>query len=381
MFKKILIANRGEIACRVIKTAKAMGIPCVAVYSTIDAKALHVQLADEAYLLGDAPSQDSYLCIDKIIAIAKQSGAEAIHPGYGFLSENAEFANACQKEKIVFIGPSAEAIDSMGNKSKAKEIMSKAGIPCIPGYHGDNQDSDFLLKEAEKIGFPVLIKATQGGGGKGMRKVDAAKQFKEALASAQREAKASFGDSHVLLEKYLEHPRHIEIQVMADNQNNAVYLFERDCSIQRRHQKIIEEAPAIGITETLRKKMGQAAVEAAKAIYYRGAGTLEFLVDIHGNFYFMEMNTRLQVEHPVTEMITGLDLVAWQFNIAAGLPLPCQQNDLTIHGHAIEVRLYAEDPQNDFLPATGTIHYLSWPNIDCARIDSGIRAKDKGTPQ
>jgi 3-methylcrotonyl-CoA carboxylase alpha subunit len=377
MFKKILIANRGEIACRIMRTAQRMGIHCIAVYSTIDENALHVQMADEAYLLGNAPSVDSYLCGDKIIAIAKKYGAEAIHPGYGFLSENADFAAACERAKIVFIGPTPAAILAMGSKSKAKEIMTKAKVPCTPGYHGDKQDADFLLQEAKKIGFPVLIKATMGGGGKGMRRVDDAKQFKDALASAQREALSSFGDKNVLLEKYVLNPRHIEIQVMADNHNNALYLFERDCSIQRRHQKIIEEAPGLGISDSLRRKMGDTAVTATKAIGYRGAGTIEFLLDDQGQFYFMEMNTRLQVEHPVTEMITGFDLVAWQLHIAHNEPLGYQQKDLTLHGHAIEVRLYAEDAQNDFLPATGTIHYLSWPKTrKNVRIDSGIQEKD-----
>ncbi len=377
MFKKILIANRGEIACRIMRTAQQMGIHCIAVYSTIDENALHVQMADEAHLLGDAPSADSYLCGDKIIAIAQKTGAEAIHPGYGFLSENADFAVACEKAKITFIGPTPAAILAMGSKSKAKEIMTKAKVPCTPGYHGEKQDAAFLLQEAKKIGFPVLIKATLGGGGKGMRRVDDAKQFKEALESAQREALSSFGDNRVLLEKYVLNPRHIEIQVMADNHNNAIYLFERDCSIQRRHQKIIEEAPGLGIADNLRHKMGDTAVTAAKAIGYRGAGTIEFLLDDQDQFYFMEMNTRLQVEHPVTEMITGFDLVSWQLHIAYGKVLPYQQQDLKLQGHAIEVRLYAEDAKNDFLPATGTIHYLSWPPLSKnVRIDSGIQEKD-----
>jgi 3-methylcrotonyl-CoA carboxylase alpha subunit len=377
MFKKILIANRGEIACRVMRTAQQMGIHCIAVYSTIDENALHVQMADEAHLLGDAPSADSYLCGDKIIAIAQKTGAEAIHPGYGFLSENASFAAACEKAKITFIGPTPAAILAMGSKSEAKNIMTKAQVPCTPGYHGERQDADFLLQEAKKIGFPVLIKAALGGGGKGMRRVDDAKQFKEALESAQREASSSFGDNRVLLEKYVLNPRHIEIQIMADNHNNAIYLFERDCSVQRRHQKIIEEAPGLGISDSLRRKMGDTAVTAAKAIGYRGAGTIEFLLDDQEQFYFMEMNTRLQVEHPVTEMITGFDLVAWQLHIAYGEPLTYQQKDLKLHGHAIEVRLYAEDANNDFLPATGIIHYLSWPALSKnVRIDSGIQEKD-----
>ncbi len=381
MFQKILIANRGEIACRIMQTAQKMGIQCVAVYSTIDEHALHVQMADEAYWLGDAPSQDSYLRGDKIIAIAKKSQAEAIHPGYGFLSENADFAEACLKAGLVFIGPSPKAILAMGDKSKAKAIMEKAQIPCTPGYHGDNQDADFLLKEAQKIGFPVLIKAAQGGGGKGMRKVENARAFKEALESAQREATSSFGDNTVLLEKYLENPRHIEIQIMADNHGNAVYLFERDCSIQRRHQKIIEEAPAIDLPSDLRRKMGETAVMAAKAIGYSGAGTLEFLVNDADTFYFMEMNTRLQVEHPVTEIITGLDLVAWQLKIAANAPLPCSQDDIKAQGHAIEVRLYAEDPSHDFLPAIGQIRYLSWPTAsDTVRVDSGVEQDDTISP-
>ncbi len=377
MFEKILIANRGEIACRVMKTAQALGIRCVAVYSKIDQNALHVQMADEAYLLGEAPSQDSYLKGERIIQIAKKAGAQAIHPVYGFLSENASFAKACEDQGLVFIGPSAAAITAMGSKSAAKKIMGEAKIPLIPGYHGDNQEPDFLGQEAQKMGFPVLIKAIMGGGGKGMRLVENPKEFKDALNGARREALAAFGNDIVLLEKYLVDPRHIEIQIMADTLGNAVYLFERDCSIQRRHQKVIEEAPASKLSERLRQTMGKAAVTAAKAIDYHGAGTLEFLVDKDENFYFMEMNTRLQVEHPVTEMITGLDLVAWQLQIAAGLPLPLQQADLKLQGHAIELRLYAEDPNHEFLPATGHIDYLSWPKTSAeVRIDTGVREND-----
>lgn len=377
MFAKILIANRGEIACRVIRTAYKLGIQCVAVYSEADADALHVKRSDEAYCIGPAPAVESYLRGDKILEIAKKSGAQAIHPGYGFLSENAEFAEQCAKAKIVFIGPSANAIRTMGSKSEAKKIMAKAGVPLVPGYHEDAQDLKTLHNAADKIGYPVLLKAVAGGGGKGMRIVHKAEDFAAALAATQREAKASFGDDHVLIEKYLTKPRHIEIQIFADSKKHVVYLFERDCSIQRRHQKIIEEAPAPGITDKLRKQMGETAIEAARAIGYIGAGTIEFLLDEDGKFYFMEMNTRLQVEHPVTEMITGQDLVEWQLKVANGEALPLKQNELKINGHAFEARIYAEDPNHDFLPSIGQIKYLKTPHLDQhVRIDTGIAQDD-----
>ena len=373
MFDTILIANRGEIACRVIRTARRLGIRTVAVYSDADASALHVAMADEAYHIGPAPARESYLRGDAILEVAARSGAQAIHPGYGFLSENAEFAEACATAGVVFIGPPTGAIRAMGSKSAAKAIMEEARVPLVPGYHGENQDPEFLRQEAERIGFPVLIKASAGGGGKGMRAVREAAEFPDALASAKREAQASFGDDRVLLEKYLTKPRHVEIQVFADTLGNAVHLFERDCSIQRRHQKVLEEAPAPGMKPALREKMGEAAVAAARAIGYVGAGTVEFLLDEDGSFYFMEMNTRLQVEHPVTEMITGQDLVEWQLLVAAGSPLPCGQKELTIGGHAIEARIYAEDPSKDFLPSIGRLAHLR-PPVESAnvRIDTGV---------
>ncbi len=381
MFKKILIANRGEIACRIMRTAQSLGIQTVAIYSVADSQALHVQMADEAYCVGPAPSQESYLQQHTIIDIARQVNVDAIHPGYGFLSENAAFAALCAKHNIVFIGPTTEAIAAMGNKSQAKKIMHEAQVPLLPGYHGEDQSPDKLLAEAEAIGFPVLIKAASGGGGKGMRIVNHAKEFAAALASAQREALASFADDTMLIEKYLTNPRHIEIQVFADNHGNAIHLFERDCSIQRRHQKIVEEAPATNFSAKLREQMGTAAINAAKAIDYRGAGTVEFLLNDDGQFYFMEMNTRLQVEHPVTELITGVDLVAWQLQIANGEPLPRQQADIHCQGHAIEVRIYAEDPLNDFLPCTGNITYLATPEpSDNLRIDTGISEGNTITP-
>lgn len=381
MFKRILIANRGEIACRIIRTAQRLGIQCIAVYSSADANALHVKLADEAYCIGPAPSSESYLCIDKIVAIAKQSYAQAIHPGYGFLSENADLAEACLKANIVFIGPSAPAIRAMGSKSEAKKIMEKAGVALVPGYHADAQDIQTLQTAADAIGYPILLKAAAGGGGKGMRIVWQSHELTDAVAATKREAKASFNNDHILLEKYLINPRHIEMQIFADMQGNTIHLFERDCSIQRRHQKILEEAPAPGISTELRKHIGTAAVTAAKAINYVGAGTIEFLLDAHGNYYFMEMNTRLQVEHPVTEMITGLDLVEWQLKIACGEPLPLTQDQLKIQGHALEARIYAEDPNNDFLPATGQINHLATPSQTThIRIDSGIQAGDVINP-
>lgn len=378
MFDTILIANRGEIACRIIATAKRLGIRTVAVYSEADADSRHVQLADEAVLIGPAPARDSYLCADKIIAAARRSGARAIHPGYGFLAENADFARACSAAGLTFIGPPASAIDAMGDKSRAKKLMETAGVPLVPGYHGEDQDPELLLQQAERVGFPLLLKASAGGGGKGMRVVESAEEFPAALAAAKRESLSAFGDERMLLERYLRRPRHVEIQVFADTQGNCIHLFERDCSVQRRHQKVIEEAPAPGMNEELRGQMTSAAIAAAKAIDYVGAGTIEFLLDEDGSFYFMEMNTRLQVEHPVTELISNQDLVAWQLRIACGEPLPCSQDQLSIDGHAIEVRLYAEDPLRDFLPATGRLQHLrlppAGPNL---RIDSGVQQGDQ----
>jgi 3-methylcrotonyl-CoA carboxylase alpha subunit len=373
MPRKLLIANRGEIACRVIKTARRMGIATVAVYSDADANALHVKHADEAYHIGAPAPKDSYLRTDRLLEVIAQSGADSVHPGYGFLSENASFADALEKASCVFVGPPASAIRAMGSKSEAKKIMGKAGVPLVPGYHGEDQDPDLLAAEADKIGYPVLIKASAGGGGKGMRAVEKASDFKDALISCKREAASSFGDDHCLIEKLIVKPRHVEIQVFADSHGNAVYLFERDCSLQRRHQKVIEEAPAPGMTEDLRAQMGKAAVDAAKAIGYQGAGTVEFLLDASGAFYFMEMNTRLQVEHPVTEKITGEDLVEWQLRVADGEKLPKAQEDLSINGHAFEVRIYAEDPQNDFLPATGKLVHMRMPReTDHVRVDTGV---------
>ncbi len=377
MFNKILVANRGEIACRIIHTAKRLGIRSVAVYSDADVNARHVSLADEALAIGPAPARDSYLVAEKLIDAAEHTGAEAIHPGYGFLSENAGFAEACEAAGIIFIGPSRRAIEVMGSKSSAKNIMQQAGIPLVPGYHGDNQDEALLLGEAEKIGFPVMLKASAGGGGRGMRVVNRAGEFSAALRSAKREALAAFNDDRMLLERYLEKPRHIEIQVFCDNHGNAVHLFERDCSIQRRHQKVLEEAPAPGMTGATRTAMGNAAISAARAIDYSGAGTVEFIVDNNGRFYFMEMNTRLQVEHPVTELITGQDLVEWQLRVAAGEPLPASSEQLAINGHALEARIYAEDPDNHFLPATGRLNHLRFPETTAhVRVDTGVRQGD-----
>jgi 3-methylcrotonyl-CoA carboxylase alpha subunit len=360
MFDKILIANRGEIACRVAATARAMGIQTVAVYSSADAGAKHVAACDQAFAIGGAAAAESYLRGDKIIAAALRSGAQAIHPGYGFLSENAAFAQACADAGLVFIGPPVAAMQAMASKSAAKTLMTQAGVPLVPGYHGDDQDPAVLRQAADRIGYPVLLKASAGGGGKGMRIVDSAAGFDDALLSCQREARASFGDDKILVEKYLLRARHIEIQLFADTQGHCIYLFERDCSVQRRHQKVLEEAPAPGLSETRRAEMGAAAVAAAKAVGYVGAGTVEFIVEGDA-FYFMEMNTRLQVEHPVTEMITGLDLVEWQLRVAAGQVLPLQQSQLRMRGHAIEARVYAENPERGFLPATGTLRYLRTP--------------------
>ena len=387
MFRKILIANRGEIACRVIAAARDMGMRTVAVYSDADRGARHVALADQARRIGPPGARESYLNVEAILAAARATGAEAIHPGYGFLAENEGFAAACARAGIVFIGPSPQAIAAMGDKAAAKRLMEKAGVPLVPGYHGENQDPAFLTKQADATGYPVLIKASAGGGGKGMRIVPDAKAFAAALESAKREAKSAFGDERVLVEKYLDRPRHIEVQVFGDTHGNVIHLFERDCSVQRRHQKVLEEAPAPGLSPGRRKAMGEAAVAAAKAIHYAGAGTVEFIVGRDGLFYFMEMNTRLQVEHPVTEMITGLDLVKWQFAVAAGEPLPAMQKDLVCRGHAIEARIYAENPAKGFLPSTGTLRHLRAPaaaefrsDAGPIRVDSGVREGDAITP-
>jgi 3-methylcrotonyl-CoA carboxylase alpha subunit len=381
MFTKILIANRGEIACRVIKTARRMGIRTVAVYSEADANARHVRLADEAVLLGPAAARESYLVADKIIEACKRTGAQAVHPGYGFLSENEEFAEALAANGITFIGPPASAIRAMGSKSEAKKLMGAASVPLTPGYHGDDQTPELLHDEAERIGYPVLIKAAAGGGGKGMRLVEKSADFLDALASCKREAISSFGDDHVLIEKYITKPRHIEIQVFADTLGNCVYLFERDCSVQRRHQKVLEEAPAPGMPEERRRQMGEAAVAAAQAVGYVGAGTVEFIANQNGTFYFMEMNTRLQVEHPVTEMITGQDLVEWQLRVAAGQLLPLRQEQLEIRGHALEARIYAEDASKGFLPATGRLIRLAPPAESLnVRVDTGVEEGDEITP-
>ncbi|CAD1470012.1 unnamed protein product, partial [Heterotrigona itama] len=376
----ILIANRGEIACRVARTAKKLGVKTVAVYSDIDKDSLHVEQADEAYCIGPAPSNQSYLRQDKIISVAKKSKCQAIHPGYGFLSENAEFAELCQKENITFIGPSADAIKNMGIKSTSKDMMIKAGVPVIAGYHGDDQSNESLLLEARKIGFPLMIKAVCGGGGKGMRVVLKESEFIEALESAKTESEKAFGDSAILLEQYINNPRHIEVQIFADKHGNVVHMFERDCSIQRRHQKIIEEAPAPGISENLRSDLGATAVRAAKAVGYVGAGTVEFIMDRDRNsFYFMEMNTRLQVEHPITEAITGLDLVEWQLHVAAGEELPLKQPQINFQGHAFEARIYAEEPRRNFLPGAGKLSYMRIPEAknETIRVETGVREKDE----
>jgi len=392
MFTKILIANRGEIACRVAATARRMGIRTVAVYSEADAGSKHVAVCDEAVLIGPAAAKESYLRGQKIIEVAKATGAQAIHPGYGFLSENAEFAEAVQAAGLVFIGPPGSSMRAMGSKSAAKQLMEGANVPLVPGYHGDNQEPGFLREQADRIGYPVLLKASAGGGGKGMRVVERSEDFEAALASCKREAISSFGDDKVLVEKYLIRPRHIEIQVFADTQGNCVYLHERDCSVQRRHQKVLEEAPAPGMTAERRAAMGEAAVNAARAVGYVGAGTVEFIANQDGSFYFMEMNTRLQVEHPVTEMITGTDLVEWQLRVAFGEPLPKRQHELAIHGHAIEARVYAENPEKGFLPSIGTLRHMDTPDAvafelgafgtdpAAVRVDSGVREGDAISP-
>ncbi|WP_298445313.1 acetyl/propionyl/methylcrotonyl-CoA carboxylase subunit alpha [uncultured Ferrimonas sp.] len=373
---KVLVANRGEIACRVMATCRQLGIATVAVYSDADRHAQHVLQADQAFHIGAAEAKHSYLDFDKILAVATQAGCDGIHPGYGFLSENPDFARACGEHGIAFIGPSAHAIEQMGSKSAAKIIMADAAVPMLPGYHGDDQSDAVLTAEAEKIGYPLLVKAAFGGGGKGMRIVEHKDELQNALDSARREAQSAFGNPQLLLERYLIRARHVEVQVFADNHGNAVYLSDRDCSLQRRHQKVVEEAPAPGVSDELRVQMGEASVRAAQAINYSGAGTVEYLLDEQGRFYFMEMNTRLQVEHPVTELVTGQDLVAWQLSVAAGNPLPLRQPQIQVQGHAFEVRLYAEDPQREFMPATGTIKKLRWPNGEGMRVDTGVAQGD-----
>ncbi|CAN7431578.1 acetyl/propionyl/methylcrotonyl-CoA carboxylase subunit alpha [Paraburkholderia sp. SIMBA_054] len=391
MFNKILIANRGEIACRVAATCKRLGITSVAVYSDADANAKHVAACDEAVHIGGSTAAESYLRVERIIEAAIATGAQAVHPGYGFLSENEDFAHACEKAGIAFIGPPVEAIAAMGSKAAAKALMHSAAVPLVPGYHGDDQNADLLHRQADEIGYPVLLKASAGGGGKGMRVVTRTEEFDAALASCKREAASSFGNDRVLIEKYLTRPRHVEVQVFADKHGGAVYLFDRDCSVQRRHQKVLEEAPAPGLQPHVRRAMGEAAVAAARAVNYVGAGTVEFIMTEGGEFYFMEMNTRLQVEHPVTEMVTGLDLVEWQLRVAAGEPLPLAQDQLRIEGHAIEARIYAEHPARGFLPSTGTLKHLRMPEgVEFSlgaggerapvRIDSGVREGDTITP-
>jgi 3-methylcrotonyl-CoA carboxylase alpha subunit len=385
MFKSVLIANRGEIACRITRTARRMGLRVIAVYSEADAKALHVRLADEAHLIGPAAAAESYLRQDKIIAVAKAANADCIHPGYGFLSENADFAQACADAGIVFVGPPPSAIRAMGLKDRAKALMEKAGVPVVPGYHGERQEPKFLKEKAYEIGYPVLIKAVAGGGGKGMRRVEKHADFDAALEGAMREASSSFGDARVLIEKYVSAPRHIEMQVFGDSHGNAVHLNERDCSLQRRHQKVIEESPAPGMTAGMRAKMGEAAVAAAKAVGYSGAGTIEFIADSANGlrddaFWFMEMNTRLQVEHPVTEAVTGLDLVEWQFRVACGEALPLKQEQVRLNGHAVEARVYAEDPARGFLPSTGKLTVLEWPTGEGVRIDTGVESGGEVSP-
>lgn len=378
---RLLIANRGEIAVRIIQSAQKMGVHCIALYSDADQNAMHVKQADEAWYIGPSPAKDSYLVVEKVLQVAKDAKADAIHPGYGFLSENAGFAQAVQDTGIIWVGPPVDAIKAMGSKSESKALMEKAKVPLVPGYHGDNQDETFLAEQVKKIGFPVLIKASAGGGGKGMRVVENESEIVSAIAASKREGLNSFGDDKLLAEKYITRPRHVEIQVFMDQQGNGVYLFERDCSIQRRHQKVVEEAPAPQFSEQERKAMGEAAIQAAKAINYEGAGTVEFLYD-KGTFYFMEMNTRLQVEHPVTEMITGQDLVAWQLKVAQGESLPLTQDQLSIHGHSMEVRIYAEDPDNEFLPTTGTLDHVQLPQLidGRVRLDTGVQQGDEISP-
>src|ERR1700687_4821954 len=378
MFDKVLIANRGEIACRVMATCRRLGIATVAVYSEADALARQVRLADQAVCVGPAAARDSYVRIAAIIEAARHCGAQAIYPGYGFLSENPEFAQRCAAAGLIFIGPSVAAMRAMSSKATAKQLMQRIGVPLLPGYHGEDQDPARLRGEAERIGYPVLLKATAGGGGKGMRVVDSAAVFDERLAACQREARASFNDERVLLEKYLQNPRHIEVQIFGDNQGQVLHLYERDCSAQRRHQKVLEEAPAPHLTGAQREAVTRAACDAARAVGYAGAGTVEFLLEPAGGFYFMEMNTRIQVEHPVTEMITGLDLVEWQLRVAAGEPLPLTQTSLDVLRHAIEARIYAEDPERGFLPSIGRIaHLAAPPESDSVRIDTGVRAGDE----
>jgi geranyl-CoA carboxylase alpha subunit len=380
VFSKVLVANRGEIACRIMKTAKQMGIATVAVYSDTDENAPHRKMADEAIAIGPSPAPESYLVIDKIIKAAKSSGAEAIHPGYGFLSENATFAEACRQAGIVFIGPAAEAITLMGNKAEAKRYMIKAGVPCIPGYEGEDQSDTAFEAEAEKIGFPLMVKAAAGGGGRGMRLVSKPERLIKALTAARSEAERSFGSAELILEKAILEPRHIEIQVFADGQGNVIHMGERDCSIQRRHQKVIEEAPSPAVSEDLRARMGATAVQATKAIDYCGAGTFEFLLSQDGDYYFLEMNTRLQVEHPVTECITGLDLVEWQLRVAAGEPLPLSQEQISFSGHAIEARLYSEDPYKGFLPKTGILSNWREAEGNGIRTDHGLESGYEVSP-
>ncbi len=375
MISRLLIANRGEIACRIIRTARRMGIECIAVFSDADRQALHVQMADRSFHIGASAASESYLDMHKLLAVARQCQADAIHPGYGFLSENAEFARLVEQAGIRFVGPSAEAIEAMGSKSRAKALMKAAGVPLLPGYHGEDQDAGRLLQEADSTGYPLLIKAVAGGGGRGLRVVERREDFSAALSAVQRESQAAFGDQRVLLETYLPGARHIEVQIFADTQGNCVHLFERDCSIQRRHQKLIEEAPAPWLDETLRQQLYQAAVAAAREINYSGAGTVEFLYQ-DGAFHFMEMNTRLQVEHPVTEAITGVDLVEWQLRVASGEPLPLQQDEIQRKGWAIEARINAEDPAHDFLPGSGLLRQMHWPTLQDVRIDSGFRGGD-----
>ncbi len=388
MFSSLLIANRGEIACRIMRTARRMGLRTIAVYSTADEGALHVRMADTAVCIGPPPARESYLHVDRIVAAARNNGAQAIHPGYGFLSESAHLAQACEQAGIIFVGPPAEAIRAMGSKSAAKGLLQAAGVPLAPGYHGTNQDASFLATEAGRIGFPVLIKASAGGGGKGMRRVDQAKDFAAALAACQREALSSFGSAQVLIEKYIQQPRHIEIQIFADSHGNVVHLFERDCSVQRRHQKVLEEAPAPGLAPGRRAQMGRAAIQVARAVGYIGAGTVEFIVphaarahDVGETFYFMEMNTRLQLEHGVTELITGVDLVEWQLRVAAGEQLPCTQEQLQYRGHAIEARIYAEDADRGFTPSSGVIEYVQWPPVSAnVRLDTAVERGDAISP-